>query len=171
MRKSEGILYAAILVSAFVLVKAVKQEGFSIHTRVKAEKNTNSCFTNSLSYLDKNKVSADIQIRAEADWKDDYEMQEYQYHNQMTAFTNLLRLDINEPHKEIILNAAIREGKGNYETIQSQYENQLKAYQWVLDLNRTDVKNKLLKAAQSNWGNDYEMIQYEYETKLAANHI
>lgn len=139
--------------------------------KVEAEKVTSSGeFVNVIQGLNKSAVESETKERAESDWSGDYEMQDYQYNNQIAAYNSLLNLSIDKEYKEIILNKAANDWIGDYEMIQYQYDNQDSAYNWIQEQNLdTAVKQQIMDQSKNEWGSDYEMVKYQYENQIKAS--
>lgn len=139
--------------------------------KVEAEKVTSSGeFVNVIQGLNKSAVESETKERAESDWSGDYEMQDYQYDNQIAAYNSLLNLSIDKEYKEIILNKAANDWIGDYEMIQYQYDNQDSAYNWIQEQNLdTAVKQQIMDQSKNEWGSDYEMVKYQYENQIKAS--
>lgn len=85
-------------------------------------------FKNPILDLDPTTVANEIKTQAEADWVDDYEMQDYQIENQTAAYNELKAVVVDTEVKQTQMVKAMSDWDMDFEMIQYQYENQMEAY-------------------------------------------
>ncbi len=76
----------------------------------------------------KKNYEAEIKAYAKKKWPDDYEMQVYEYDNQMKALNQIMRLSSNADYNKSILLKAMAKWGENYEMVIYEYNNQLESY-------------------------------------------
>ncbi|PLR79851.1 hypothetical protein CVD25_09625 [Bacillus canaveralius] len=87
-----------------------------------------TAFENPIAQLDPAVVASEINKKAEADWVDDYEMQDYQVENQTAAYNELKAMVIDTDVKQTQIERAMQDWGMDFEMVQYQYENQMEAY-------------------------------------------
>lgn len=73
-------------------------------------------------------IEAEIKAYAKKKWPDDYEMQVYEFNNQMEAYEQIRNLFSAPDYNESILFKALAKWGQDYEMVIYEYDNQLEAY-------------------------------------------
>jgi len=77
---------------------------------------------------EKRDYEAEIKVYVRKKWPDDYEMQVYEYNNQMKALNQIRNLPSTTDYNESILLKAMTKWGKDYEMVIYEYNNQLEAY-------------------------------------------
>jgi len=153
----------------FKIERKTEEEISNIEDENKVYKETVSEESDDSIYNNEEEILNQIMEKARSDWPDDYEMQNYQYDNQVDAYYKLKNLPNTSNFHQEILSKAQSDWPDDYEMQLYQYNNQLEAYNEIQGLPNTDnYRDEILLKARGDWPDDYEMQLYQYNKQLEA---